>query len=120
LQESLVEPHPLVERTHKGLKLHGPERTDLFARGRRDVFQFRFRLTWSNALRIFDALLKAFKERGHKVSVSNETGRLTQVLILGEVVAIELHEHLERKERPAPPPGPRHEFSFGKKFAGRV
>src|SRR3569623_1488089 len=68
------------------------------------------------ALRIFDAILKALEECGYKVSVSNETGRLTQVLILSEAVGIELHEHLERKERPAPSPGSRqrHEFSFVK------
>ncbi len=117
VRESLVEPHPLIERTLRSLETARPGENGLVRpRASRCLAVSVSPNLIQRALRIFDALLKALEERGHMVSVSNESGHLTQVVILDEAVGIELHEHVERKERPAPPPGPRqrHEFSFVK------
>lgn len=117
VRETLADPHPLIERTLRSLEAARPGENGLVRpRASRCLAVSVSPNLIQRSLRIFDALLKAIEERGHKASVSNEPGHLTQVVILNEAVGIELQEHLERKERPAPAPGPRqrHEFSFVK------
>jgi len=115
VRETLADPHPPIERTLRSLEVARPRDDGLVRpRASRCLAIAVSPNLIQRALRIYDALLKALEQRGHKVSASSESGQLTQVVILDETVGIELEEHLERRERPAPPPGPRqrHRFSF--------
>jgi hypothetical protein len=99
--DTLRSPHPLIRRTEQILKQSGKSTFKQFLYNYQesylDVEVTRDLLP--RALRIMDALLKAFEERGWKVSLSSkrkEQDRNTYVNVLGQDIPFGIREKLKK------------------------
>lgn len=102
VSDALRAPHPLVRRTADAVKPEKIAGTSIFdwREQRLDIDVSRPHL--GRALRIFDALLKAFERRGWKVSLGTGDDRKTYVALLDHKVPIGIRERLKQvKNEPA-------------------
>lgn len=109
VSDTLRSTHPLVRKTAEILKPSGPHETGYlvdYQQPHLDVSVTRNLL--NRALRIMDAVVKAFEERGWKVSLDSGSGydrhRKTYVTVLGHRIAFGIREPLRKiKNEPAKP-----------------
>ncbi|MGH7509810.1 MAG: hypothetical protein ACREMZ_10100 [Gemmatimonadales bacterium] len=99
---TLTEPHRLVRRAARLFKRPGDR--DLLWPSERPCLDIHVsKESLDRALRIFDAILNAAHARGWSVATQTEHPFLTQVTVLGELVAISVTEKMRQVERPHPP-----------------
>ncbi len=105
VSESLRSPHPLVRRTKELLQGSAKHQGDFvhhWPEAHLDLHVSRDRLP--RALRIADALVKAFELRGWKVTLGSDRHRKSFVTLLGHQVAFGIREPVKKIENePAKP-----------------
>lgn len=96
-----IEPfHPLVEKTDRSIRAAKLDPNGLAnPRAKGCLAVSVGPASIDRAMRILDALIRAFETRGFSVTVSDGESRVTHVEILGEKLSIRLEELLDRKER---------------------
>lgn len=93
--EEITDPHRLIDRTSKSLR--GAKANDHHIVRPRAKHCLDVEITKGSidrAMRVMDALIKAFEQRGFEVTVGEQ--EQTQVTILGETLGIHLEERIQR------------------------
>ena len=108
VSDNLRAAHPLVRKTSQALKGTAKRETEFAGNYREphlDIQVTRDLLT--RALHVMDALVKAFEERGWKISLGSKSGeqdRKSYVTLFGTEIPFGIRERIKKVENPPPKP----------------
>jgi hypothetical protein len=103
VRETLRSPHPLIQHARRVLSASTGTADEIVGSWREQHVDIRVsRGMLNRALRVMDALIKAFERRGWKVWVGTNDDRKTYVGVLGRQVPFGLREKIKKVENPPP------------------
>jgi hypothetical protein len=105
VRNTLHSGHPLIQNANRVLapSAKNPEEfVGSWSEAHLDIRVSRGQL--NRALRVMDALIKAFERRGWKVSIATGDDRKTYVTVLGRQVPFGIREKIKKVENPPPKP----------------
>lgn len=101
---TLSNPHPLIERAHKSLMNARKNSSGILCPSAKKCLSIRVsQQSLKRALAITDSVIKSIEKHGMTVSLPQEKGKKTILLVLGEKIGFSIHEDLDAIEKELTP-----------------